>query len=133
MGSHLESDRFEMVHDDLKAPVYFKIRVILQNGSLDLSILNDNDRDVWTKGEFYVLDKDEKPIHHSMLGQYPWHKSHSSNLLDMNRISNERHEKLAAGKTASKQSLRTYDLMNNKEKLMPGGILRIGCKFSLSI
>jgi len=135
--NHFESDRFEMVHESLKAPVYFKIRVSLKNGKLDLSIVNDNDRDVWAKSEFYVIDKHGYPIHQSKLDvyeDYRWHcQSNSRKLLDMNRIRNEKHEKIENGKTGCKISWRASYLMKNWERLMPGRTLTIGCKFSLSV
>jgi len=135
----VDSHRFEIMDDHLKAPLFFKLRISLQNkdGPLVLSIVNDNDRDVRVNGEFYVIDYTGKLVHFRNVLWYWSNDRHdcgisNSNLLDWNHVTSETHSLIQEGKAGNEATIDWSYFSNAKEKFLPGGNLTVGCKFSLS-
>jgi len=152
-GTSHESPRYEIMHADLKAPLYFKIRITLENGNIVLSIVNDNDIDVWMNAQFYVLAEgtvgDElSNIHPIQLDQIQSFladfdsgkdksfiilsnsKKVSSKLLQLHRVRSGKHVKIEKGFSGKQNSFSESHISTCPERLLSGGALKIGCKFS---
>merc|ERR1712156_744100 len=145
--NYLESPRFEMMNEKLKAPLNFRIRIYFKGYDLvNVCIVNENDFDILANVQFYVTDKFRRsvPLDDKTSTFFSRHFYHDyadpfhnllvkHSCLDMNNVRNGKHETIRGGAMGFVRSADWSVFTRNSKRLLPGGDLRIGCKVSLSI
>merc|ERR1712156_1177255 len=120
-NGNVVSPSFEIVHENLKAPLYFKLQISFPYAdTMYVCIINDNDVDVKVNGVFYITNKQGRSVPIDKIstsyesdfceyfGKYP--------DMNIDNIRNGVHTKILAGKNGPAKHVWWRDIRKKMER-----------------